>query len=147
MHSFTRSSRRSRTHPPVEQAEIEAFLGLSPAQQFEDLRELRMSAAHLGGGSLSAFSAIYISIVVGALPLISSAWPDGFGSPAVPFALGAFILGGGFTVALAFVRYQQEMARAATRLAFYEDALNHANGIRRDSGGVNDTVNVRFLAP
>lgn len=111
-------------HPPVEQAEIGAFLALSPRQQFEDLRELRMSAAHLGGGSLSAFSAIYISIVVGALPLIGSAWPNGSGWFGVPLALAAVILGGGFAVAIALVRHQHEMARAATRLAFYEDELN-----------------------
>ena len=106
----------------MEQAEIKHFLVLSQAQQFEVLRKLRTDAAHLGGASLSAFTAVYISVVLVAFPLLASPivelWP-GPGST----GLGLFILLAGMVLAISLVRHQHDLARSATRLAFFEDAL------------------------
>ncbi|MBT2534500.1 hypothetical protein J7E83_20690 [Arthrobacter sp. ISL-48] len=86
MHSFTRRGVRSRRFPEVTRQEIETFLALDEEKQFEDLRSLRTRAAHLSGGSLGAFTALY-------------------------------------PIAYSYVFDQHGMARAATRLAFYERAL------------------------
>jgi len=48
-------------------------VSLSEEQKFEDLRLLRTRAAHLSGGSMAAFTALYVSIIFFAVPLILSA--------------------------------------------------------------------------
>lgn len=124
MHSFTRRGLRSRSFPEVTRQEINRFLGLSDDEQFEDLRLLRTRAAHLSGGSLSAFTALYISIIFFAVPLINASLPSDalwFPPTLIP---AVFALALGLGIAYGFIHEQHNMARAAARLAFYEDVLS-----------------------
>lgn len=126
MHTDTRKARRLGVTLPVEQVEIDHFLILDSTRQFDVLRQLRTDAAHLSGGSMSAFTAAYISVVLVAIPLMASSivnsWPVG-GS----IGLGAFILIAGLVLARSSVLYQRDLARSATRLAFFEEALSRAS--------------------
>lgn len=75
MHSFTRRGLRSRRFPEVTRQEVRRFLTLNDEQQFEDLLLLRTRAAHFGAGSLTAFTALYISIILFAVPLMIESLP------------------------------------------------------------------------
>lgn len=117
--------RRSRWFPVVERSDVDLFLSLSETQQFEDLRDLRTRAAHLGGGSLAAFTALYVSIVLAVLPLFLGSIIDESGpfASAAPYITGAAVLILGLWIAYSFVLEQRDMARASARLAFYDEAL------------------------
>lgn len=125
MHSVTRKGRRARHFPAVEQAEIALFLGQDERQQFEDLRDLRTKAAHLGGGSLAAFTALYVSLIIVVLPILTATILDDTGPYAAeaPYITAAVIGGSGLWIAIAFLREQHNMARASARLTFYTEAL------------------------
>ncbi|MHC6231977.1 hypothetical protein ACX5I6_20810 [Arthrobacter sp. MMS24-T111] len=123
MHSFTRRGLRSRRFPEVTREDIDIFLALDENKQFEDLRELRTRAAHLGGGSLGAYTALYVSVTLAALPLLVQGTASWVGPFTSALAIALVVLVAGFWIAYSFVHAQHEMARAATRLAFYEEAL------------------------
>lgn len=82
MHSFTRRGLRSHRFPEVTRQDIAAFLALDENKQFEDLRTLRTRAAHLSGGSLGAYTALYVGVILVALPLLGPATASWVG----PFA-------------------------------------------------------------
>ncbi|MET4622826.1 hypothetical protein ABIE18_004305 [Arthrobacter sp. 2762] len=123
MHSFTRRGLRSRSFPEVTRAEIATFLTLSEDKQFEDLRSLRNRTAHLSGGSLGAFTALYIGVILVAFPLIGQATAPWAGPLAPPLSIGLVVLVAGYWIAYSYVKEQRNMAHAATRLTFYEEAL------------------------
>jgi hypothetical protein len=123
MHSFTRRGLRSRRFPEVTRQEIATFIALDEDKQFEDLRGLRTRSAHLSGGSLGAYSALYVGVILVVFPLLGQAlalWAGPFGS-SLSIALTVFIAGS--WISYSYVHDQHDMARAATRLAFYEEAL------------------------
>lgn len=132
MHSVTRKSRRARRFPAVEQPEIALFLSQDERQQFEDLRELRTKAAHLGGGSLAAFTAVYVSLIIVVLPILTTTILDNAGpyAAAAPYLTAVVIGGAGLWIAIAFLHEQHDMARAAARLSFYTEALTIRAGER-----------------
>lgn len=113
-----------RRFPEVTPQEVRRFLTLNDEQQFEDLLLLRTRAAHFGAGSLAAFTALYISVILFAVPLIIESLPgETLGiPPALIPTVGT--LAAGIWIAFAFVQEQHNMARAAARLAFYEEALD-----------------------
>lgn len=125
MHSFSRRGMRSRRFPQVTREEVATFLALSADKQFEDLRSLRIRAAHLNGGSLGAFAALYVGVILVAFPLLGQATAPYVGLLAPPMSLtvGLVILVGGCWIAYSYIHEQRDMAHAATRLAFYEEAL------------------------
>lgn len=109
----------------VQQSDLDLFFSLSKTQQFEDLRELRTRVAHLGGGSLAAFTALYLSIVLVVLPMLLGSIIDGSGpyGVAAPYITVAATLLLGMWIAYSFMLEQRDLARASARLAFYDDAL------------------------
>lgn len=108
MHSFTRTGRRSRWFPIVERSDFDLFLSLSRTQQFEDLRELRTRTAHLGRGTLAAFTALYASIVLAVLPIFLGSIVDEHGpfASVAPDITGSVILIFGLWLAYSFVLEQ-----------------------------------------
>jgi hypothetical protein len=136
MYTYTRKARRLGLTSPVELEEINRFLDLSPAQRFEVLRQLRTDVAHLGGGSLSAFIAVYISVVLVAIPLLASSIIEDFpvgGS----IGIGLFILVAGLVVTRSFILHQRDLARSSARLTFFEDALSNSSMKAADAGTNN----------
>jgi len=123
MHSFTRRGLRSHRFPEVTRQDIAAFLALDENKQFEDLRTLRTRAAHLSGGSLGAYTALYVGVILVALPLLGPATASWVGPFASSLCIALIILLAGCWIAYSFIQDQHDMARAATRLAFYEEAL------------------------
>lgn len=121
--SSARFERIFRLDPHVQSSEVAAFLELDPALQFEDLRELRRDAAHLSGGSFGALIAIYVGAAFVAYPLIVSGMAQTAGSPFGPIFAGMGVAGIGLILALNFALTQNNLGRSATRLAFYEQAL------------------------
>lgn len=123
MHSFTRRGLRSRRFPEVTRQEIATFLALNEDKQFEDLRSLRTRAAHLSGGSLGAFTAVYVGALLVAFPLLAhstAGWAVNFASP---LSIALIVLLSGSAIGYSYALDQHDMARAAARLAFYEQAL------------------------
>jgi hypothetical protein len=124
----TKFERLCRLPAQVQESEIAAFLGLDPKLQFEKLRELRRDAAHLSGGSFGALIAIYTSAALVAYPLISSSF---FQNSSIRFADQSLVIGSGiaclvFLLAMNYALTQNRLARSATRLAFYEEALRES---------------------
>ncbi|WP_156037199.1 hypothetical protein [Arthrobacter sp. UNC362MFTsu5.1] len=131
MHSFTRRGLRSRRFPEVTRQEIATFVALDEEKQFQDLRSLRTRAAHLSGGSLGAFTALYVGVILVAFPLLGQATASWAGPFASPLSIALLVLFTGCSIAYSYVYDQHDMARAATRLAFYEQALKtHPSGTR-----------------
>lgn len=129
MHSFTRRGLRSRRFPEVTRQEIATFLALNEDKQFEDLRSLRTRAAHLSGGSLGAFTAVYVGALLVAVPLLgqsTAGWAVNFASP---LSIALIVLLSGCSIGYSYARDQHDMARAATRLAFYEQALREQGSV------------------
>ncbi|MBG6181873.1 hypothetical protein [Arthrobacter sp. CAN_A1] len=122
MYTYTRKARRLGLTPPVELEEIDRFLDLDLVQRFEVLRQLRTNAAHLGGGSLGVFIAVYISVVLVAIPLLAASIIEDF-PVAGSMGLGLFVLVAGIVVTRSFILHQRDLARSSTRLAFFEEAL------------------------
>lgn len=73
---------------------------------------------------MAAFTALYVSIIFFAVPLIYDLLPNA--TPLMPSGLVAavFGLGAGLWIAWCFLREQQDLARAAARLTFYEEVMN-----------------------
>lgn len=128
MHSFTRRGLRSRSFPEVTRQDITTFLALDENKQFEDLRTLRTRAAHLSGGSLSAYTALYVGVLLVAFPLLGQAIASWAGPLASTLCIALIVLIGGCWIAYAYLHDQHDMARAATRLTFYEEALKTQTG-------------------
>jgi hypothetical protein len=125
MHSFTRRGRRSRRFPVVERSDVSLFLSLDETKQFEDLRLLRTRTAHLGGGSLAAVTAIFVSIILAVPPILmgDSGPQNESGAGGSAYLLAVAIVGIGVWLAFGFLLEQRDMARASARLTFYEEAL------------------------
>lgn len=112
-----------RLDPHVRPSEVAAFLELDPQPQFEELSQLRRDAAHLGGGSFGALVAVYIGAALVAYPLIISGFYQMVDLPIHPLVIGLGVAGIGLVLALSFAVTQNNLGRSATRLAFYEEAL------------------------
>jgi 4-hydroxybenzoate polyprenyltransferase len=125
MHSFTRRGLRARRFPEVTRPDIAAFLALDENKQFEDMRNLRTRAAHLSGGSLGAYTALYVGVILVAFPLLGQATASWVGPFASSLSIALIVLLAGCWIAYSYIHDQHDMARAATRLAFYEEALKN----------------------
>lgn len=111
----------------VQEEDIEAFLELPKDQRFQVLRTLRHEASLLAGGGLGPMAALYFSALVAALPLMAVLSLQGDKQWAAPtsVALGTLIFIFGLYLTGQVILSQRRYARSATRLAFYEEALEH----------------------
>lgn len=125
-----RFERMFRLDPHVQPSDVAAFLALDPKLQFEELRELRRDAAHLGGGSFSALVAVYVSAALVAYPLIVSGAYQLADVNIQPLIVGLGVAAIGLVLALNFALTQNNLARSAARLAFYEKALEERRAVR-----------------
>ncbi|WP_285251223.1 hypothetical protein [Pseudarthrobacter sp. fls2-241-R2A-168] len=109
----------------VKEDDIEAFLRLPKEQRFQVLRTLRHEASLLAGGGLGPMAGIYFAAVVASLPLLTalSLQGDKQWTMAVSVAVGKLMLISGLYLTFQVVLTQRRYARSATRLAFYEEAL------------------------
>ena len=127
----SRFERLFRLDPHVQPADVTAFLELEPQFQFEELRELRRDAAHLGGGSFGALAAVFVSAALVAYPLIVSGLFQVGSASSQPLLLGIGVALVGAVVATNFALTQNNLSRSATRLAFYEEALEERRAVQK----------------
>lgn len=127
----SRFERLFRLDPHVQPADVAAFLELDPQLQFEELRELRRDAAHLGGGSFGALAAVFVSAALVAYPLIVSGLYQVGVSSSQPLILGIGVAVLGAVVATSFALTQNNLGRSAARLAFYEEALKERRAVQK----------------
>jgi hypothetical protein len=127
----SRFERLLRLDPHVQPADVTVFLELDPQLQFEELRELRRDAAHLGGGSFGALAAVFVSAALVAYPLIVSGLYQAGVASNQPLILGIGVAILGAVVATNFVLTQNNLARSAARLAFYEQAMEEQRAVQK----------------
>jgi hypothetical protein len=127
----SRFERLLRLDPHVQPADVTVFLELDPQLQFEELRELRRDAAHLSGGSFGALAAVFVSAALVAYPLIVSGLYQAGVASNQPLILGIGVAILGAVVATNFVLTQNNLARSAARLAFYEQAMEEQRAVQK----------------
>lgn len=127
----SRFERLLRLDPHVQPADVTVFLELDPQLQFEELRELRRDAAHLGGGSFGALAALLVSATLVAYPLIVSGLYQAGAASSQPLILGVGVAILGAVAASNFVITQNNLARSAARLAFYEEAMEERRAVQK----------------
>lgn len=120
----SRRSRRLEAQSTFVAQGITRFLDLSAQRRFEELVRLRMSAAHLSGGSFGAFTGAYLAVVLGAVALLTSGTFGTGESLPVSEVLGVVTLVGGLMVAFQLAREQRKLALDAVLLQFCEELQN-----------------------
>jgi general stress protein CsbA len=99
---------------------VAQFLDLSAQRRFEELVRLRISAAHLSGGSFGAFTGAYLAVILGVAALLTSG-PFGLSESLLISVFGVVTLVGGLLVAIQLAREQRKLALDAVLLQFCEE--------------------------